>query len=97
VSVATFCDPSATIPSSTTSAGTVTLTGFVDITDPAYGELLLAAEDAKQRVLDVVLPNAQGDIVVPVTLASIGWSLPIEGAVGFTASGTLGSKPRHIF
>ena len=97
VSVGTFCDPSASIATPATSAGTVTMTGYIDKADLGYDELLKAVEDGAARMLEIVLPQSQGYIVAPVTLSSIGWTTPLEGAIGFTASGTLGSKPIHVF
>ena len=97
VSVGTFCDPSATIATPATTAGTVTLNGFIDKADAGYAELLKAAEDGVARMIEIVLPQDQGYIVAPVTLSSIGWQTPLEGAIGFTASGSLGSKPVHLF
>jgi len=97
VSVGTFCDPSASIATPATSAGTVTMTGYIDKADLGYDELLKAVDDGVARMLEIVLPQTQGYIVAPVTLSSIGWTTPLEGAIGFTASGTLGSKPIHVF
>ena len=97
VSVGTFCDPSATISTPAATAGTVTLNGFIDKADTGYAELLKAAEDGVARMIEIVLPQDQGYIVAPVTLSSIGWQTPLEGAIGFTASGSLGSKPVHLF
>ena len=97
VSVGTFCDPSASIATPATTAGTVTLNGFIDKADTGYAELLKAAEDGVARMIEIVLPQDQGYIVAPVTLSSIGWQTPLEGAIGFTASGSLGSKPVHLF
>ena len=97
VSVGTFCDPSASIATPAATAGTVTLNGFIDKADTGYAELLKAAEDGVARMIEIVLPQDQGYIVAPVTLSSIGWQTPLEGAIGFTASGSLGSKPVHLF
>ena len=97
VSVGTFCDPSASIATPATTAGTVTMNGYIDKADLGYDELLKAVEDGVARMLEIVLPQSQGYIVAPVTLSSIGWQTPLEGAIGFTASGTLGSKPVHLF
>jgi hypothetical protein len=97
ISVGTFCDPSASIATPPTTAGTVTMSGFVDKTDPCYSELLEAVSDGAPRVISIELPQGNGHIVAPITLSSISWDLPIQGAVGFTASGALGSKPHHVF
>jgi hypothetical protein len=94
-SVGTFCDPTASIPA-ISQAGTLTLTGFVEL-GAYYSELLLAVEDQKERVLDVKLPQNLGDIVVPAVLSTISWALPLDGAVGFTVTGAMSTKPRHLF
>ena len=97
VSVGTFCSPSASIATPPQTAGTITMNGYIDKADGGYTELLAAVEDGVQRMLQIVLPQDQGYIVAPVTLSSIGWQTPLEGAIGFTASGSLGSKPVHLF
>jgi hypothetical protein len=97
IGVGTFCSPSASIATPPQTAGQITVNGYADKNDIGYGELLKAVEDGVQRMLQIVLPQNQGYIVAPVTFASLGWSTPLEGAVGFTASGALGEKPVHRF
>lgn len=96
VEVGTYCDPTAAIPSAATSAGTLDFAGFVDVTDSDYQELLLAAEDGEVRYMRIMLPN-NGFIVAPLTFSSITWDLPLDGAVGYSGTAVLGSKPRHLF
>jgi hypothetical protein len=96
-SVGTFCDPTASLPNPVTEAGTITLDGYVDVQDPGYAELLKAEEDGGERYLEVVLPRDLGYIVVPITISSVTWTLPLEGAIGFSAAGAMGSKPRHLY
>ncbi len=96
VSVATYCEPTASIPASVSQAGTMTLGGYIDVTDPGYKLLLEAELDNKQRILKIKLPD-NGYIVVPLTISNVAFSLPIDGAVGFTANAVMGSKPRHVF
>lgn len=96
-SVGTYCNPSATLPSTATSAGTATLTGWIDKNDLGYQELITAADDAVQRLYSIVLPQEQGEIVAPITFSSMAWDIPLDGGMGFTATGALGSNPRHLF
>ncbi len=96
VSVATYCDPTASLPASVSQAGTLSMGGYIDITDPGYALLLDAEIDGKTRILKIKLPD-NGFIVVPVTVSNVAFSLPIDGAVGFTANAVMGSKPRHVF
>ena len=97
VGVGTFCDPSASIATPPATAGSVTMAGYIDKADLGYGELLKAVEDGASRMLQIVLPQDQGYIVAPLALSSLGWTTPLEGAIGFTASGSLSSKPTHLF
>ena len=96
VAVGTYCDPTASLPSAATEAGTITFSGYVNTADADYIELLKAAEDGVQRFLRVTLPS-NGYIVAPVTFSSINWDLPLEGAVGYSGTAVLGSKLRHLF
>lgn len=96
VSVATYCEPTATLPSSVYSAGTLTFTGYVDVASTDYPALLKAAEDSRQRYIRISLPQ-NGYLIFPFTLSSISYDLPIDGAVSFTGTGALGSKAVHRF
>jgi hypothetical protein len=95
-SVATFCDPSATLPAATQSAGTVTVGGYVDETDADYLEMIEACEDGATRVISLVLPN-HGALVAKVSFGAMGFDIPIDGAPAWTATGVLATKFRHIF
>ena len=70
--------------------------GYVDVAAVDYPALLAAAEDGKQRIIRINLPG-NGFIVAPVTVSSITWDLPLDGAVSFSGSAVLGSKPVHRF
>lgn len=97
VSVGTYCEPTASLPSTVVSAGSITLDGYVDKADDGYLELLVAETDAQRRWVDVILPGDQGHIVFPVTLSTVTFGFPLDGAITFTAQGALGSKPVHLF
>ena len=97
ISVATFCDPQASIPGSVADAGTVELTGYVDACDPSYIALYEAYESQDQRYLRINLGEDQGYLVMPVTALSMNWDIPLEGAVQFTLSMVKGSATRHLF
>lgn len=97
VSTGTFCDPSASIPSVVTQAGTITFGGYIDTTDLGYAELLAAELDGKSRILDIKLPGALGSIVAEVTISSVVYDLPIDGGLAFSATAALSSKPVHRF
>lgn len=95
-SVATFCDPSASLPSATQEAGTINVTGYVNEKDADYIEMIAACEDGKERILGIVFPN-HGTLVAPVTFGAMGYEVPIDGAPGWSATGVLGSKFRHVY
>lgn len=97
VSVGTFCDPSASLPAQATDAGTVTLTGFVDVADEGYQELLTAKEDGLSRAFEVVFPQNQGYLIAPIIISSVVWDLPLSGGIGWTITGALGTTAAHRF
>jgi hypothetical protein len=96
VSVATFCDPSASIPSASTTAGTVDIGGFVDVTTADYAEIVAAELDGNERIFRIMLPS-NGEIVFPAIVSTLGWQVPIDGAVAWEAQLALGSRPRHLY
>ena len=97
IDVATFCDPTASIPSGVQAAGTFDFTGFVDVSATDYPELVKAVEAGDTRQLRIYLPGNNGYIVAPVKFSSISYDLPIDGAVGYAGSGVFSSKPVHLF
>jgi hypothetical protein len=96
ISVATFCDPTATIASSTVSAGTVDIGGYVDVTSDDYQEILLAGEDGNVRTFRILLPN-NGVLMFDGVIGPTNWDIPLEGAVAWSAQVVLSSKPKHYF
>jgi hypothetical protein len=96
VSVGTYCDPTASIPSVVVQAGTLTFGGYVDVTSEDYPALLAATDDGLTRMIRIELP-ANGWIVAPIIVSQITWELPLDGAISFTGTATLGSKPAHRF
>ena len=97
IDVATFCDPTASIPSGVQAAGTFDFTGYVDTSSSDYPELLKAVEAGDTRQLRILLPGNNGYIVAPVKFSSMTYDLPIDGAVGYSGSGVFSSKPVHLF
>jgi hypothetical protein len=59
--------------------------------------ILAASEDGVQRILRVKLGADNGYLVVPVTVTGLGWTLPLDGAQGYSFTFTFGSKPVHLF
>lgn len=97
VDVSTFCDVSAQLPGRATP-GTITLAGYANKDDTGLAEIIKAAEDQQTRAFKIVLPGAgNGYIVGKVSLAGLSYTVPIEGAVGFTVSGTQASKIRWVY
>jgi len=96
VSTGTFCDPTTSLPSAVVEAGTLTMTGYVDVTSPDYQELLIAEEDGLERVIRVTLPS-NGYLIAPITISTINWDLPLDGAVGYNCTAVLGSKLKHVY
>ncbi len=97
VSVGTFCQPEAVIANPVVEAGTISISGYVDICDESYQALYECYEAKDQRYLRIDLGNAGGWLVVPVTCLSMSWSVPLEGAVGWTIEFAKGSATKHAF
>lgn len=97
ISVGTYCDPSASLPSSSTSAGSVSFAGFIDVAEPDYPALLEAESDSIARNMKVTFPAGQGFIVMPVIISSIVYDIPLDGGLGYTGTGTLTSNAIHCF
>lgn len=97
VSTATFCDPTASIPSSVVQAGTIAITGWIDPSCEDYQEILKAESDGEKRVFYINLPNDMGTIVTEGTISTIAFDIPIDGALGFSTTLVCSTKPVHIF
>lgn len=97
IQAGTYCDPSLAITSPILPPTTVEFGGNINVADPAYGELIKASEDGISRVVDIVLPFAQGDIVAPAVTSLVTWDLPVDGVQGFTATMTCSTAPKHRF
>lgn len=97
IAVATFCDPTATITSQVVGAGTVEISGYVDISDTGYQELNLAYKDAVARKWLVKMASGQGYILMDGALAALNIGMPLDGAYAFTGTINLTTKYRHLF
>jgi hypothetical protein len=97
VDVSTFCDPTAQLPGKVTP-GTIALSGYADKDDTGLAELIKADEDRQVRAFEIVLPGeGNGYIVGKISLAGLSYTVPIEGAVGFTVNGTQASKIKWVY
>lgn len=96
ISVATYCDPAASIPGLATP-GTVTLGGYAEKDDPGLEEIMKAADDQQPRFFQIILPDGNGFIVGELALAGFSMSVPLEGAVAWTVTGTQVKKIRWVY
>lgn len=97
ISVATFCDPSATLTSAVIPPGTVDLVGYVDISDAGYKELDLAAKDGNARKWLVKMASSQGYVVLEGVLAVLTIGMPVDGGYQFTGTINLSTRYRHLY
>lgn len=95
IEVGTFCDPSATLPGNA-AAGTVDISGYIDITAEDYPEVLKMDADGQPRVFRVVLPN-NGVYIFEGALSGLAPTIGISGAAGWSAQVVLASAPVHLF
>ena len=96
ISVGTFCDPSAQIASTVVGAGTVDFAGYVDTAAPDYLAMILAEADGNAHEFRITLPG-NGYIVFNASISALNIDVPLEGAVAYSGSLTLLTKPHHLF
>ena len=97
ISVATFCDVSAAIPSSIVEPGNMSFTGFLDITDAGYQALVEAEAAGTAVVVEIVFPQ-NGYLLAQGIISSVVFTeIPLDGAVKYVATLALSTKPVHIF
>lgn len=96
ISVATFCDTTATIAGPETSAGSLEFTGYADSTKADYKALLALQESGDIAHWRVEMPG-NGYLVFDATVDSVNIGIPLEGAYTYSGSATLSSKARHLF
>ena len=97
INAGTFCDPTQTIAGSAVDAGTMEISGYVDVCTEDYQALYEAYEYADQRYLRISLGPDQGYLVAPVVAISMNWEIPLEGAVAYTLSFVKNSATKHRF
>jgi hypothetical protein len=95
IDVSTYCG-SASIPSAKTEAGTASAAGFLDVSDAGYKAIMAACEDGKERIVRVTLGD-NGYLIMPVTLSGLSFSLPLDGAQGYSFQFTFGQTPKLVF
>ena len=96
ISTGTYCNPQDSIASAATSAGTVSFGGYIDTADPGYKMLLDLEAGTSSVIVRITFPD-NGYILVPISVDSITWDVPLEGALGFSGTGTMKENPRHLF
>jgi hypothetical protein len=94
IDTSTYCGSGSILGKST--PGTITLNGYVDKADLGFAELLKAEEDGKPRVLNITLPGDLGWLVGVVTIGAISYTVPLEGAVGFSVQASQNSAIKYL-
>jgi hypothetical protein len=96
IEAGTYADPTMTVTSQVVKAGTFAFKGQIDITDPAYAELLAAEKDGLARPLKITLVN-NGAVIAPVTVAMTMQETPLSGSQAFSGTMVMATAPRHLF
>ena len=95
ISIGTYCNPGATLPGNPT-AGSITFSGFVDEDDAGFLELLDAESEGDERAMRISHPSDAWFFAGAVTVGSLGYTFPLEGAATYTANGALSLPLRFI-
>jgi hypothetical protein len=96
IDVSNFCDLSATVASAKVAAGTIAISGWIDITSDDYNAILAADLDGAKRTFLITLPD-NGYLLATGTIGGLVWSVPIDGALGYNATITLSTSPKHRY
>lgn len=86
IDLVTFCAESTMAGRAT--PGQITMTGYAEKDSDGFAELQAADDDGLERIFEIVLPGDNGYLIGSITLSGLGWQTPIEGALGFTISGS---------
>lgn len=99
INVGSFCDPKATIESSTGSTGSISLSGHVDGGSDGYKILSRMERHGYDTpyILRISLSDNQGDIFAYGTVNNLDWDVPLDGVVGFTCELVTQKNPSHRF
>jgi len=84
------------VPSVVTQAGTVTIGGYVDTNAADFKAVVAADMDGKKHQFRVTLPG-NGYIVFEGVISGFSYDIPLDGALGWTATIALSGAPRHLF
>lgn len=90
IDTSTFCADSQLAGRAT--PGTITMEGYADKSDAGVLELIKADDDAENRIFKLELSNDQGYLVGEIAFAGFGFTVPLEGAYGYTITGTQASR-----
>jgi hypothetical protein len=94
VDTSTYCADSSVLGK--TTPGTITLTGYGDKEDVGLKEVLKAETDQKPRLLKIVLPGDLGWLLGVITIGPLSWTVPLEGAVGWSSQASQNSALKFI-
>jgi hypothetical protein len=95
IDTSTYCG-SSSIASTKTEAGTATATGYVDVLDSGYRDILYAVESGEEFLLRITL-GENGYLIVPATLSGLSYELPLDGAQSYSFQFTFAATPKHVF
>jgi len=96
VSVATFCNPVASVPGNPQPA-TIGFSGYIDVEDECYGEMLAAVADGLPRQLKIDFPGGNGYLVTEVIIGSNNYAIPLEGSASYTFTSTQTTSLEHLY
>lgn len=98
VSVATFCDLYASVPSSVVELGNATLSMYHDVTSDGFKLLEKLSNISDKKVLYIKFPNNAGTFVLYGTVSGFSITdIPLDGAASWSATFALGTKPQLVY
>lgn len=94
VDTSTFCSESTMAGRAT--PGQITLGGYVEKDSDGFAEIQAADDDGLERPFLITTANDNGYFLGMITLAGLGWGIPLEGAISFTVTGSQTQKIKYV-
>jgi len=96
ISVATFCDPEASVAGAPQGAGTLSWGGPIDFSDAGFCAMHKALEDGKPRRIRVEFPDNIGSMIMDIEINSYSESFELNAAGSWTGGAVVKTKPQYI-
>ena len=96
ISIGNFNDPSLYVIGKQTDFGTISISGYIDVTDAGFVAITDSWKQNNTRYLKINLPS-NGYLLMPVIVSNMTHEVPLNGVQGYSATLTLTARATHYF